>query len=1322
VTLQFVTQAEICGDGIDNDCNGKTDCEDVICEPAFFSITMTGLTCPPESQLGKIIIIPSDSKTYRYSIDDKKTWQSSPVFSNANVDVYSIWIEDVTTGCTRAYFGNPMLISPALCPPTDGRDEDKVICEDECVTIGTEPTATYCYKWESAEGLDDKDLTLPNPRVCPTRTTTYKLQITDDQGNKQGTDEVTVVVQPKPTVTITPTNAKVCNGTPIILNAGAGFTTYSWSNNATTQTIQVQTAGTYSVTVTNRLGCQASASIDVQGSNVSVSITPSQATICVEPVALQATPGFIGYTWKDQSGEEIEFTSTLSVEEPGTYTVEVQDELGCTATASVTVNKAVSDIMVTPNPAYLCLGGTVTITAPTGYSTYEWKNAGGAIVSTTRTFEADRTGSYTLTATNATGCKASTMVKVDDSKASSLEITPPDPSICMTEEPPGLTTSKQKLEKRLSSGCEANNAFLNAGDGFTNYIWSTGSVAPAIIVGTTGTYSVTVTDVNGCQASQSIEVKSCAEPGLEITPDPALLCEGEPLTLDAGVGFQTYEWSKDGATVATTQTLDVTEPGEYKVIATDAGGCMAVDKVTVEVAADSAEVDLEIYKPSVITGNTTTLVANEDNIGGMTFVNLDNDDRSPGYDIDETSMTSADDEFMRIRLKLSINDSTASRKVTLSAITGANSIIVWQSADKKMGKFSLGSQIELTQQDGAYYIKDLWVEGILPHTMQRETKLLLLYNTNPNCPIVGDTVGLTIVGVDKLEWQGINNNLMSNGTDYRVFPDAANPGGNARQEIDLKVTLSVAPVEDLDIYLKAFDVDDPENKDKQFIDPNDKKNVQGMQPYEGNAGLTYDENNDNRGLPKEGHLQQVSLIFPANNAVDTIQFQQLSLHPGDNYQIVANGDRDFLNDLRNKDADDGADIINIHTKKIVKEPTHYLSPVLTVWRTLHLEHDSMMDFMWSENEVQDTFTDFDGGNNLGSRIKAIKGILKDLESAPTGNGRFENGSLIIGNTININQVKSNTKREVKFPTSSIIGLSYELKDTLNTDTINGNIIEVEKISGDRYKWTLKIVPATTKFDTSFINGRLSVAGGHGVKVLAVDTTKVKIVDTVLVKIITDSLFIPFKLRDDDQPPGTLPIIPLDLSVLMGEYEKSYLHVDFPYTGGAWMNENTIDFEANVPDLIRYGRLIAGRRQSGLRESNVFWVVHITTCWQSAEDRDYDPKTEEHTGITRGFTDGPASHVDVATGGTTSAIFIEVINDKNSMCRTIARNVAHEIGHQFGLDHGYDTPTSKPIIPEFPKVGLMHYNACDSLNTKGDALIERHINLIRSRIQSPGGIR
>ncbi|MBI9066309.1 MAG: PKD domain-containing protein [Salinivirgaceae bacterium] len=139
--------------------------------------------------------------------------------------------------------------------------------------------------------------------------------------------------------------------------------------------------------------------------------------------------------------------------------------------------------------------------------------------------------------------------------------------------------------------CKGDVAILDAGEGFDTYIWSTGAIDTSRIeVTTAGYYGVTVSDSTGTIASDSIEVIVNELPLIDLGAD---VFQDDSLTLDAGAGFVSYDWS----TGSTEQTITVTETGEYWVVVTNNKGCSASDTVTITITGiyDNISKNIAVY-------------------------------------------------------------------------------------------------------------------------------------------------------------------------------------------------------------------------------------------------------------------------------------------------------------------------------------------------------------------------------------------------------------------------------------------------------------------------------------------------------------------------------------------------------------------------------------------------------------------------------------------------------------------------------------------------------------------------------------------------------
>ncbi len=368
--------------------------------------------------------------------------------------------------------------------------------------------------------------------------------------------------------------------------------------------------------------------------------------------------------------------------------------------------------------------------------------------------------------------------------------------------------------------------------------------------------------------------------------------------------------------------------------------------------------DLILHKPPVIdTGQAAIDEAEELRTGVQTFVNLDNDDEDSKYDTGTTDTDIAgEDEMVKAILRLEPKD-LPQGTAKLEAPEGPGDIKAWKAANKGT-EYNLGTALAVPGDFtavGNALVKELWIEGISPHTAQRATKLKLTYKGGDiECQ---DAAALTLLGIERIEWVGRNNssnhdNTLTADTNWpgglspgalRVFPDARVAAGAVegapRDRVDVKATLTVAPVEPVNLYFKSFDVDDP---------------TSATAPVDDDTAAANDEDNRGTAPARSGAFigEVGGILEQAFDAKDeTFQFR-VTLRAGDNFRVVGNGDEDFLGCLENRESElpannaDKQRITNVHitgtpAQKEIREADHYASNrVLTVWRFLHVERDS----------------------------------------------------------------------------------------------------------------------------------------------------------------------------------------------------------------------------------------------------------------------------------------------------------------------------------------------------------------------------------------------
>ncbi|HEX8409774.1 MAG TPA: hypothetical protein VF883_13010 [Thermoanaerobaculia bacterium] len=369
---------------------------------------------------------------------------------------------------------------------------------------------------------------------------------------------------------ITPSGpTSFCEGGSVVLSAPAGYSSYLWSNGATTDSIVVTQHGNYSVTVTNGAGCSAQSS----ATTVVVSPVPNTPAITADgpatfcdggSVTLTADPGY-RYLWS--TGAE---TPSITVTVSGNYTVTIFGAGDCAATSApftVTELAPLTRPTITANgPTTFCEGGSVEVVANvsggSGNYNYQWFSTGTPIPgATSQTYVATGNPSYVyVQVTDSVGCVSMT------SEAQVFTVKPlPDATI--TAETAVCANSTQAASVPW------------AGNGST-YSWTitggtiTGTMANTVsfTAGPSGpvTLGVTVTTWDGCAASSSTAIAVNPLPDATITPSgPTTFCDGGSVTLTAPAGMSHYYWSNGQSG----PSITVSASGTFDVTVTNANGC-----------------------------------------------------------------------------------------------------------------------------------------------------------------------------------------------------------------------------------------------------------------------------------------------------------------------------------------------------------------------------------------------------------------------------------------------------------------------------------------------------------------------------------------------------------------------------------------------------------------------------------------------------------------------------------------------------------------------------------------------------------------------------
>ena len=489
---------------------------------------------------------------------DTYIWSDGSTDQMLNVTAsgtYTVTVSDVA-GCTGI---DEMIVSefPIPAPQISGSTS---FCTGSSTTLDA---GTWVdYSWSVGSTASSINVAFPG---------TYTVTITDGNGCT-GTTSVDIIESTSLNPTIVG-NLSYCPNGSTILDAGFGFASYVWSDGSVDQTLEVMTPGDFTVTVSDATGCSGTSVVSVAESIPPTANIVGQNSFCTGTnTTLDAESGYLGYLWSDGSTNQ-----TLTVDQTGTYTVTVTDANGCTDETFLDVEELQSLEPMLSGISSFCEGTETTISAITGFSTYFWSDN-----STDEFILVNSPGTYTVTVTDANNCTGSESILVTQNDNPIFNITG-DTQFC-----PGTTT------------------VCVAPPGYVSYLWSDGSTAETLPVNIAGTYTVTVTDTNGCTGSDETTIDELSTPTTVITGVPNF-CSGESTILEAGGGFVNYLWS-DGST---NQSVTADQAGTFTVTITDINGC-------------TGETEIDVFENIPVnagTANPTTSLCSVD----ATLVNLQNE-------------------------------------------------------------------------------------------------------------------------------------------------------------------------------------------------------------------------------------------------------------------------------------------------------------------------------------------------------------------------------------------------------------------------------------------------------------------------------------------------------------------------------------------------------------------------------------------------------------------------------------------------------------------------------------------------------------------------
>jgi gliding motility-associated-like protein len=540
---------------------------------------------------------------------------------------------------------NPLPNLTAIATPT-------AICPTASAVLSATGAVTYTWNPGALNGS--------TVSVSPASTTLYTVSGTSAAGCV-GSRTVNLVVNPTPSIAISPSTFSICSGGFVTLNATGG-STYTWSpggTNGSSLSASPTITTVYTVNATSTLGCPGQATASVFVSPIPVVVAVSNPTsVCPGSSATLSATGANTYTWSTGT-----IASSLVVTPTTTTTYSVVGNNGiCTSTVTtitVTVN-AVPSITAIATPTAICPGNSAVLSA-VGASSYTWQP--GNLSGPSATVSPTSTTIYTVTGVNAAGCSATRTVSVFLNPVPTVTASATSPTICAGTSdtlvasgasvyvwnPGGLTgfsvavtptvTTIYTVTGTNSLGCSAQttvqiivvpNPTISASAnptaicvggsstltaiGASSFVWSTSSTNTSIVVSPSVTTSYSVVGITGACPSNTAVVTVTVNngPALTATASPANICPGNSSTLIVSGGVS-YTW-QPGSLSGSNPVVTPTSTTVYTVTGASAFGCTSIATTTVTLSP-AASITAAVNPTTICAGQSSTLIA----LGGFTY-------------------------------------------------------------------------------------------------------------------------------------------------------------------------------------------------------------------------------------------------------------------------------------------------------------------------------------------------------------------------------------------------------------------------------------------------------------------------------------------------------------------------------------------------------------------------------------------------------------------------------------------------------------------------------------------------------------------------------
>ena len=562
-------------------------------------------------------------------------WQDASANATFNVTAAGNYSVTVTVNtCTASDAINVTYSTP----PVVNLGNDTALCGGQTLLLNA-TTANATYVWQDASTNATFNVTVAG---------NYSVTVTVNACT--ASDVINVTYNPSPVVNLG-NDTVLCQGQTLLLDATTAGATYTWQDASTNATYNVSTAGAYSVTVTLNT-CTVSDLINVTYLNPSVNLGNDTSLCAGQSLVLNASTAGTTYQWQDASTN-----STYNVTTAGNYAVTITVN-GCTATDAINVAALTPPTVAANVTCSGPLSEAFATATGTGPFTYNWSTGGN-----TDTIITPAAGNYVVTVSDNAGCTASAAISVGQV-----------PAI--------------RLEAKVKPACGGQNS---GGIDITvtgmatpfHFAWSNGETNQNISNVSTGQYTLTATDANGCSVvlTDSVTVDPI-DASIIVVPDTIIPLGGIATLTVQGTDIDSVFWTPFGLSDPNGFSFAVSPlvSTQYNVTVTSQNGCVATVSVNITVKKVPTWFIPNVFSPNgdgnndffnvLVTGPVEILrIAIYDRIGEKVYEQLGG--FGPGWDgryKDQLVPPGVFVYYVQLKNSFPINAETVDLKGTLTVI------------------------------------------------------------------------------------------------------------------------------------------------------------------------------------------------------------------------------------------------------------------------------------------------------------------------------------------------------------------------------------------------------------------------------------------------------------------------------------------------------------------------------------------------------------------------------------------------------------------------------------------------------------------------------